>query len=37
MFGSGIIIMVFLIVSSLFVRGGGPREADSMKIHTGEG
>jgi hypothetical protein len=37
MFGSGIIIMVFLIVSSLFVRGGGPREADSMQSHTGEG
>ena len=37
MFGSGIIILIFLIVSSLFARGRGPREADSMKSHTGEG
>jgi cobalt/nickel transport system permease protein len=34
MFGSGIIILVFLILSSLFARGGRPREADSMKTAT---
>jgi cobalt/nickel transport system permease protein len=36
MFGSGVIILVFLVVSSLFAHGGSPREADSMKSHTGD-
>jgi cobalt/nickel transport system permease protein len=36
MFGSGVIIMVLLIVSSLFARGGRQREADSVKAHTGD-
>ena len=36
MFGSGIIILGFLIASSLFAHGGSSREADSMKSHTGE-
>jgi cobalt/nickel transport system permease protein len=36
MFGSGVIILVFLIVSSLFARGGTQREADSVKTHTGD-
>jgi hypothetical protein len=31
MFGSGIILLVFLIVSALFARGGRQREADSIK------
>jgi cobalt/nickel transport system permease protein len=36
MFGSGVIILGFLIDSSLLARGGSSREADSMKSHTGE-
>jgi hypothetical protein len=36
MFGSGIIILVFLIVSSLFGRGGRQREPDSIKTPTGD-
>jgi cobalt/nickel transport system permease protein len=36
MFGAGIIILVFLIVSSLVARGGRQREADSMKTSTGD-
>ena len=36
MFGSGIIILGFLIASLLFARGGSSREADSMKSHTGD-
>jgi cobalt/nickel transport system permease protein len=36
MFGSGIIILGFLIASSLFAHGGSSREADSVKSHTGE-
>jgi cobalt/nickel transport system permease protein len=36
MFGSGIIILVFQIVSSLLARGGRQREADSMKTSTGD-
>ena len=36
MFGSGIIILVFLIVGSLFTRGGRQREADSIKTATGD-
>jgi len=34
MFGSGVIILVFLIVSSLSARGGRSREADPMKTAT---
>jgi cobalt/nickel transport system permease protein len=36
MFGSGIIILVFLIVSALFGRGGRQREAGSIKTPTGD-
>jgi cobalt/nickel transport system permease protein len=36
MFGSGVIILGFLVVSSLFARGGRQREADSVKAHTGD-
>ena len=36
MFGSGIIILGFLIASSLFAHGGSSRGPDSMKSHTGE-
>jgi cobalt/nickel transport system permease protein len=34
MFGSGVIILCFLVVSSLFARGGRQPEADSIKTHT---
>jgi hypothetical protein len=34
MFGSGIIILVFLVVSALFARGGRQRAADSIKTAT---
>jgi cobalt/nickel transport system permease protein len=36
MFGSGIIILVFMIVSSLWARGGRQREADSRETSTGD-
>jgi cobalt/nickel transport system permease protein len=36
MFGSGIIILVFLIANSLFARGRRQRRAESMKTATGD-
>jgi len=36
MFGSGVIILVFLMVSSLLARRGGQREVDPMKTSTGD-
>jgi hypothetical protein len=36
MFGSGIIILGLLIVSSLFAHRGSQREADSMKTLMGD-
>jgi hypothetical protein len=36
MFGSGTIILIFMIISSLFARGGRQREADPVKAHTGD-
>jgi cobalt/nickel transport system permease protein len=36
MFGSGVIILCFLIVSSLFGRGGRQPEADSTRTYTGD-
>jgi cobalt/nickel transport system permease protein len=36
MFGSGIIILVFMIVTSLLARGGRQREADSRETPTGD-
>jgi hypothetical protein len=35
MFGSGVIILGFLIVSSLLARGGRQTEVDSVNAHTG--
>jgi cobalt/nickel transport system permease protein len=36
MFGSGVIILVLMIVSSLSSHGGSQPEADSVKTHTGD-
>jgi cobalt/nickel transport system permease protein len=36
MFGSGIIIMIFLIASALAARRGRPPDANSVEAHTGE-